>query len=98
MNAKTANTDVPYLFWFALSMVFYLRVLDGLRTRDFAIFAALAALSVCTKDQAYGLYLLMPLPIVMQLWRARRLFSFSKVNATTKRNSSISRPSARSMA
>ena len=23
--AKTANLDVPYLFWFALSLVFYLR-------------------------------------------------------------------------
>ncbi len=70
--AKTANADVPYLFWFAVSMVFYLRVLDDLRLRDFVLFAIFAALSVCTKDQAYGLYLLMPLPIVHQLWRAHR--------------------------
>lgn len=67
--AKTANTDVPYLFWFAVSMVFYLRVLDHLRLRDFILFAAAATASVCTKDQAYGLFLLMPVPIGVQLWR-----------------------------
>lgn len=70
--AKTANTDVPYLFWFALSMVFYLRLLEGLRLRDFLWFAATATLAVCTKDQAYGLYLLMPLPIVYRIWRVNR--------------------------
>ncbi len=67
--AKTANMDVPYLFWFALSMVCYVRILDALRMRDFLLFALTATLSVCTKDQAYGLYALMPVPIVIQLWR-----------------------------
>jgi 4-amino-4-deoxy-L-arabinose transferase-like glycosyltransferase len=70
--AKTANTDVPYLFWFALSMVCYVRSLDALRMKDFVLFALAATLSVCSKDQAYGLYVLMPLPIVLQLWRANR--------------------------
>jgi 4-amino-4-deoxy-L-arabinose transferase-like glycosyltransferase len=70
--AKTANLDVPYLFWFALSLVFYLRVLERLRRRDFIGLAVFAALAVCTKDQAYGLYLLMPLAIVHRLWRANR--------------------------
>ena len=70
--AKTANTDVPYVFWFAVSMVFYLRILDALRVRDFIWFALTAALAVCTKDQAYGLYLLMPAPILERLWRAHR--------------------------
>ena len=53
--AKTANTDVPYLFWFGVSMVCYLRVLDGLRLPDFLGFAAVATAAVCTKDQAYGM-------------------------------------------
>jgi hypothetical protein len=70
--AKTANTDVPYLFWFAVSMVFYLRVLESLRLTDFLLFASAATLSVCTKDQAYGLYALMPVPIVYQIWRLNR--------------------------
>ncbi len=70
--AKTANVDVPYIFWFAVSMVIYLRLLDRLRMRDFVLFAICATLSVCTKDQAYGMYLLMPLPIVAQIARANR--------------------------
>ena len=69
---KTANLDVPYLFWFALSLVFYFRVLESLRLGDFIGFAACATLAICTKDQAYGLYLLTPLAIVHRMWRANR--------------------------
>ena len=70
--AKTANLDVPYLFWFAVSLVFYFRVLQQLALRDFIGLAACATLAVCTKDQAYGLFLLMPVAIVERLWRAQR--------------------------
>ncbi len=70
--AKTANVDVPYLFWWALSMVFYLQLLETGQTRDYIFFAAAATLSICTKDQAYGLYLLTPFVIVEQLWRVKR--------------------------
>jgi len=70
--AKTANLDVPYLFWFAVSLVFYLRVLQEGSLRDFIWFATFATFSVCTKDQAYGLYLLMPIPIVVEIWRRNR--------------------------
>lgn len=68
--AKTANLDVPYLFWFAVSLVFYVRLLQGLLPRDFIAFAASAMLAICTKDQAYGLYLLMPVAIIERMWRA----------------------------
>lgn len=70
--AKTANPDVPYLFWFAVSLVFYVRILQGGPLRDYVLFAVFAACSVCTKDQAYGLYVLMPLPILAEIWRANR--------------------------
>ena len=70
--AKTANVDVPYLFWWALSMIFYLQLLETGQLRDYVLFAAAATLSVCTKDQAYGLYLLPPLAIVEQIWRRNR--------------------------
>jgi hypothetical protein len=69
--AKTANVDVPYVFWFALSLVFYLRLLYDLRARDFLLFAAFAVLAICTKDQAYGLYVLTPFPILWRLWEGR---------------------------
>jgi hypothetical protein len=70
--AKTANVDVPYVFWWALSMVLYLQLLQTGQLRDYLAFAAAATLSVCTKDQAYGLYLLPPLVIVEQIWRTNR--------------------------
>jgi hypothetical protein len=67
--AKTANVDVPYLFWFAASLFFFVRLLDEGRRRDYVLFGVAAALSVCTKDQAYGLYILTPLII---LWNDAR--------------------------
>jgi len=67
--AKTANVDIGYIFWFALSLLFYLRVLKHDRLRDYLGLAATAAMSICTKDQAYGLYALMPLAIVWSAWR-----------------------------
>ena len=55
---KLANVDVPFTFWFAVSLVGYVRgVLRG-DLRDFVLFGAGAAAAVTTKDQAYGLYLL----------------------------------------
>jgi len=68
-HAKTANVDMPYLFWWAVSMVFYLRLLETGRIGDYVLFAAAGTLSICTKDQAYGLYLLAPFVIVEQIWR-----------------------------
>jgi hypothetical protein len=76
--SKTANVDVPYLFWASLSLLCYLRILESHqhaqrpRTWDYVGFAATATLSVCTKDQAYGLFALAPLVIVYEHWRANR--------------------------
>jgi hypothetical protein len=70
--AKSANLDVPYLFWFAVSLVFYVKLLQDLALRDFVGFAACATLAICTKDQAYGLYLLTPIAILQRMWRANR--------------------------
>ena len=56
--AKTANLDVPYLFWFALSVLFFLRALRRGRAADFGFFALAAAAAVATKDQAFALYVL----------------------------------------
>jgi hypothetical protein len=70
--SKTANVDVPYLFWFALSLVFYVRLLDRVRCQDAVMFALTATLAICTKDQAYGLYLLAPLAVGYQIGRANQ--------------------------
>jgi len=71
--AKTANLDVPYVFWFAVSLVFFFPLLERLRVRDAAAFGAAATLAICTKDQAYALYPLMALAIAVCAWRARRI-------------------------
>jgi hypothetical protein len=70
--AKTANVDVPWIFWWSMSMVFYLRIMDDGRLRDYGLFAACAAFAVCTKDQAYALYLILPLVILHRLWLDHR--------------------------
>jgi len=72
--AKMGNLDVPYIFWFTLSLLFYVRILKHHRLRDYVLFALMAAATVCTKDQAYGLFGLAPLPILWSLirFRARR--------------------------
>lgn len=70
--AKTVNLDVPYLFWFAASLLLYVRVLKAHRLKDYVLFAAAAALAVVTKDQAYGLYLLAPIPVILADWKRKR--------------------------
>ena len=70
--SKVANVDVPYVFWFVLSVWLFVRILARHRTRDYALFGAAAALAVCTKDQAYGLYVLAPFVIALSYSRDRR--------------------------
>lgn len=60
--AKTVNLEVPYLFWFVLSLLFFARLLHGHRLPDYLAFSAAASFAVCTKDQTYALYVL---PVVM---------------------------------
>jgi hypothetical protein len=67
--AKTANLDVPYLFWFVVSLIFLLSAHDTRRTRDVVGYAVSGALAIATKDQAYGLYVLPALHLAWTLGR-----------------------------
>lgn len=69
--AKTANLDAPYVFWFALSAVFYLRALATGELRAYLGLAVAAAAAVSTKDQAYGLYVAVPFVLAWDLVRRR---------------------------
>jgi 4-amino-4-deoxy-L-arabinose transferase-like glycosyltransferase len=62
--AHSANTDVPYLFWSFLAIYFFLRLLKGGLLKHYVLFALFGTLAICTKDQAYGLFILSPLVIV----------------------------------
>ena len=68
--SKTANVEVPYLFWLSLTLLFYLRVLEGAPMADFIGWAVFATCAICTKDQAYAFCLPMPGVAVYEMWRA----------------------------
>lgn len=63
--AKLANLEVPYLSWWAASLPVFVRAVEGRRGMTLPLLALLAALSVTTKDQAYALFVLVPLPILL---------------------------------
>ena len=56
--AHTTNLDVPYLFWAACSLLWFVRAMTRREPRLFRRAFLLAVLSVATKDQAYGLFVL----------------------------------------
>ena len=64
-HGKLGTLDVPYTFWFALSLLFYIRIVQRGARRDYVLFATAAVLAVCTKDQAYGMYALPALHILI---------------------------------
>jgi Dolichyl-phosphate-mannose-protein mannosyltransferase len=60
---KTANVDVPYVFWFLVSMVCFLRAAESHEARAYFGLTIAAACAIGTKDQAYALYPLLPIPL-----------------------------------
>jgi hypothetical protein len=71
--AKMANVDVPYMFWFAIALTFYMALLRGDDTRDYVGLAVATALAICTKDQAYGLFIAMPIALVVSKGLNRKM-------------------------
>ncbi len=62
--AHNATMEVPYLFWSFLAIYFFLLVIKYGKTKHYAYFALFGMLAICTKDQAYGLFILSPVPIL----------------------------------
>lgn len=54
--AKLANVDLPFVWWFGISLVSFARIAVEDSKIDYILFALAGTLAVCTKDQAYGLY------------------------------------------
>lgn len=71
-HAKLANLEVPYTLWFLWSVYFFIRILKTHQAKYYLFFSLTAALSICTKDQAYGLYILPPFLIVASHWLEKR--------------------------
>jgi PA14 domain/Dolichyl-phosphate-mannose-protein mannosyltransferase len=71
-HAGIATVDVPYVFWFAVSLLAYVRILKSHARRDYLVFAVSAVLAGCTKDQAWGLCALTPIAIFIARWQHAR--------------------------
>lgn len=67
--SKTANLDVPYLFWLTSSWLFYLRAVRTRSVANACLFAATGAAAIATKDQAYGFYVLPAAHIAFETFR-----------------------------
>lgn len=76
--AKTMNIEAPYIFWFALSLYFYIRIFKYDQVKDYFGFALTAIASVSTKDQAYALYLLPVGAIIWHYCRHHYVTNFPK--------------------
>lgn len=71
--SKTGNLDVPYLVGFFGFLWVYRRLLARHRLRDYLLAAILAAVTVGTKDQAYGFFVLTPFAAIASYRRHRQL-------------------------
>ena len=69
--AKTANVDAIYLFWFALSLVFFANTELAPALGDFVGLGVTAALAIASKDHAYSLYVLPGLYLLSRCIRTR---------------------------
>ncbi len=86
--SKMANLDVPFIFWFVWSVFFFIRILKTHAAKSYHLFALTAVCSICTKDQAYGLYVLPPLVIILSRWLEQKKAGRSRafVRALFNRN------------
>jgi 4-amino-4-deoxy-L-arabinose transferase-like glycosyltransferase len=70
--AKTANLEIPLLFWFFLSLLFFLRAWSRGELSDYLGFAITAVCAMGTKDQAYAFYVLPVAAFLGLRWRSER--------------------------
>lgn len=57
--SKTANLEIPSLFWTSLALLIYVKILsDGINAKRAAWLGVFAALAVATKDQTVGVFFL----------------------------------------
>jgi 4-amino-4-deoxy-L-arabinose transferase-like glycosyltransferase len=77
---QVTNLDGPYLFWSALSLWGWMRVIAEHEPRHIRWAALAAAAAIATKDQAYAVFLF-SIPVAFLLWFA--LDSWPRQNART---------------
>ncbi|MGE0456009.1 MAG: ArnT family glycosyltransferase [Vicinamibacteria bacterium] len=70
--SKLANFDVPYCFWSCLALLWFLRLLRAPTLGSALGYSAASMAAILTKDQAYALFVLPWLAVVVRLGLARR--------------------------
>ena len=63
--SKTANLDVPSLFWFGWAMLGFVRIIRYNRLADYLLLGTGAAAAVATKDQHYANLALLPIAVLL---------------------------------
>jgi hypothetical protein len=64
--AHTGNVDTPSLFWCAVAMFALGRFVDGRhRPQDFVLLGGAVGMAAATKEQTLGLFLLLPLSVLI---------------------------------
>ncbi len=64
---RTANVDLPYVFWFTLAALALVNALADRTRRSHVMLGAMAAAAMATKDQAYAFF---PGAALLVLWYA----------------------------
>lgn len=70
--AKNVNLDVPYLFWSVCALYCYLRSRHEHQLTLYLGFTVTATLAVCTKDQAYALFVLPAIAMFVTFYQSQR--------------------------
>ncbi len=84
--ADAANLEMPYLFWSSLALLALVRIARGAPHATYVRLGVFAAAAVATKDQAYGLFLLLPIPLLAlhaRGFRDRRLLAAAAAAVVT---------------
>jgi len=69
--SSTANLDIPYVFWSALAFLCLVLVCQGAPASTYAWLGVFTAAAMATKDQAFSLFLLLPIPLAVAALRRR---------------------------
>lgn len=70
--AHLGNVDVPSIFWFCVSLIFYFRLLRGGSMRSSGLLGLAGALCISTKDNWAGMYAGMAVVLLISEWRRLR--------------------------
>jgi hypothetical protein len=63
--AHTSNVDIPHLFWCALGLFGFARLVNGqMEMQNYAVLGFAAGMAIGTKEQAYGLFILLPFSVL----------------------------------